>query len=782
MSQGNYASDYIYIINWSNEEDRDNDNTVIRLYGYDRKKRSVMVRIEDFTVFCYLELPPNIDWLKYLSPLQNAIREKMKIKPIKYEFEMKKKLYNPEYKSVKNKDIKYEQVLQPYLKLTFTTHSKMKDFISQVRFGLNVSGIGKITVSVFNGDNSLNPSLRMICINNINPVGWIKIKDAFVVEKSDFESTKQLEYIVKSDNIGKIPEELIKKLPNIYPSVLSYDIETYSSKLISMPDPTLPADVVFQIGCTFRSTLGCVDKYIITLKECDEIDGVIVIKCKSERLLLTEFAKLITRLHPDIITGYNIYGFDYQYIIKRAEISKCLKEFMIQGCIQGRECEKGKIEWESSAFGIQELTFVDATGRLVFDMMPYMKRSFKLPNYRLETVCDEFLKTNKDPLKYRDIFECYEKGDGKSMALCGKYCAQDSYVVYLLFEKLNVWYDIAESANTNQVPMFYLYAKGQQIKMYAQVFSYCHNNNIVMNVPRNLMAERYTGATVLNPVAGIYKNIIPFDFASLYPSIIMAYNIDYTTYITNDKLKDEDCDVMAWSEHVKCEHDPSHKPLKRKKVMTEDDEKKYQEREEKRDEKKICKDFSHKFAKASAVGKGVIPTILETLLTARKQVRKILEKVSTEHKIISLFLDGKLTDEYSQELENFPSTKTLISDNNITKLKQLQQDLDVQKSVLDKRQLAYKVNANSMYGALGAGKGYLPFVFGAMTVTYIGRKSIEKAVNFIKSKYDDALVVYGDTDSCFINFRRFEEHTPERYNEIWKFAENVVDKISIVGL
>jgi DNA polymerase elongation subunit (family B)/ribonuclease HI len=1279
-TSSNYKSDYIYVINWSHEEDVFNDNIVIRLYGYDKNRQSVMVRIEDFTVFCYIELPPDINWLNYLAPLKNSIKEKFKSKPIKYELEFKKKLYNPDYQPSKNKDVKYEQILRPYLKVTFTTHSKMKDFMSQARFGLHVSGLGKVTVSIFNGDNSLNPSLRMICINNINPVGWIKLKDAFVVDKIDFETTKALEYIVKTENVAKVPDQLVKKLPVIFPSVLSFDIETYSSKLISMPDPDTPADVVFQIGCTFRSVKGKVTKYILTLKECDEIEDVTVIKCKSERVLLTDFAGLITKLDPDIITGYNIYGFDYQYIIKRAELCKCLNEFMKQSSINNRVCEKGKIEWESSAFGIQEHTYVDADGRLVFDMMPYMKRSFKLPNYRLETVCDEFLKTNKDPLKYRDIFECYEKGDGKSLALCAKYCVQDSYVVYLLFDKLNVWYDIAESANTNQVPMFYLYAKGQQIKMYAQVFSYCHHNNIVMNVPRNLASERYSGATVLNPVAGIYKNIIPFDFASLYPSIIMAYNIDYTTYITNDKLKDEDCDVMDWEEHscclikgtnvtinhlsmpiellinnrqnimtfdmekngltlseqinffnqgdkecieltfqdgtkisctpdhkflnsenkwieakdikmnqdkikfgynppkydplrefeeckgwkqefktwnleitnfkdyeyclvfmrllgyllsdgsvgkeksvlymghnidlenmltdielicgyrpkpsrkdhvwnvvlpkpfakkikeidglvigkrltqnaslpyfimkddlplpllreflaglyggdghcpvlnttanvfssisfsqslceekldslqdfvqniqkllerfniksiiqpprkhkdakiksysisircpienlsdftekigfrycvhksyrlqiaysyeklrdriveqrnkvlqkviekcnknieedipinisqslklsyeeikkeetilnnfyslpnydwvhdkikdcngtpkkrchfipphfpsreeylkeidaismfknnnnenkncyaVKlynetlptynlkligvrnigiqptydieiknthnflangcvvhnCSHDPNYKPLKKKKEMTEDDEKKYQERQEKRDSKKICKHFHHKFAKASSVGKGVIPTILETLLSARKQVRKILESVSKEHKLISLFLDGKLSEEYSEDLKDFPSTKKLMDENSITKLKQLQQDLDVQKSVLDKRQLAYKVNANSMYGALGAGKGYLPFVSGAMTVTYIGRTSIEKAVNYIKSNWEDALVVYGDTDSCFINFRRFEDHTPEKYNEIWKFAEQVVEQI-----
>ena len=1260
-------NEFLYVVNWSFEEDTYSDASILRLYGYDQHKQSTMVKIEDVTTFCYLELPTHLNnapikWQNFTTPLLNTIKEKFqqRDRPNKYELEYKKKLYNAEYEKLNKKQqeekggIKYEQKLHPYLKLTFSTTSKMKNFISQIRFGFYVSSLGKISVNVFGADNSLTPPLRMICTNDINPVGWVKFSEFQDVKKDVYESSKEREILVPYHSIKKASETDIKKLPIIFPSILSFDIETYSSKLISMPDEKNPLDVVFQIGVTYRSLHGKVDKYLLTLKECDDIEEVNVIRCKSERVLLEDFAKLINKLDPDIVIGYNIYGFDYKYIIKRAEINKCHEKFMKQSCINGRVCKEGKIEWESSAFGIQELFFVEAEGRLAFDMLPYMKRSFKLPNYRLETVCDEYLKTNKDPLKYRDIFECYEKGDGKSLALCGKYClaegtnvslryrserieqlvngsnkilsfseqnngfvysnqtnffnngqkecleitmidgtkivctddhefllsdgqwkeakhldikndmikgglvfptisleeeykeckgddfmmfkinnkedmekgyafarvlgylltdghiskdrcvlfvgslvdakdiiedikiltnktqeikndnntyrislpielrkiivslenittgkrtiqdtklpdivktwkkpfireflgglfggdghtccfeknhnkftsiafsqtrltthidslkifledvqkmlelfgvkssigqtklpggsnnehsslelrvcqsskeifedligfrfcyhkslrlrianihqkirknkidtyntflkeikqyidekncsrskaydeikkkytidlpnkklinkkfnegfnyefhftngieryrdeylklisaydffcsnksktyatkkdceaipsfhipissikkvgiknvydievkdthnylangivvhncVQDSYVVYLLFEKLNVWYDIAESANTNQVPMFYLYAKGQQIKMYAQVFSYCHYNNIVMNVPRNLKGEKYAGATVLNPVAGIYKNIIPFDFASLYPSIIMAYNIDYTSYVTDDKIDDEDCELMQWNEHVNCEHDPSYKPLRRKKEMTEEDEKKFQEREEKRSEKKICKAFSHKFAKSSAIGKGVIPTILETLLSARKQVRKTLEKISLEHKLITYFLDKKLTEEYDEELKLFPDTKRLMDNNKIEQLRKIQQELDIQKSVLDKRQIAYKVNANSMYGALGAGKGYLPFVFGAMTVTYIGRMSIKKAIDYITSNYDDALVVYGDTDSCFINFKRFEDFGTEKYPEIWKFAEQVVEDI-----
>ena len=62
---------------------------------------------------------------------------------------------------------------------------------------------------------------------------------------------------------------------------------------------------------------------------------------------------------------------------------------------------------------------------------------------------------------------------------------------------------------------------------------------------------------------------------------------------------------------------------------------------------------------------------------------------------------------------------------------------------MDKRQLAYKISANSMYGSWGVKKGYLPFLPGAMACTYMGRTNIEIVAKVIPEKYGGELV-YGD--------------------------------------
>ena len=79
-------------------------------------------------------------------------------------------------------------------------------------------------------------------------------------------------------------------------------------------------------------------------------------------------------------------------------------------------------------------------------------------------------------------------------------------------------------ANTCRVPIFTLYTQGQQIKVFSQLYKYCMDNNIVVekNGYEVKADERYVGAHVFPPVPGQYQNVIPFDFASLYPTTIIG--------------------------------------------------------------------------------------------------------------------------------------------------------------------------------------------------------------------------------------------------------------------
>jgi intein/homing endonuclease len=119
--------------------------------------------------------------------------------------------------------------------------------------------------------------------------------------------------------------------------------------------------------------------------------------------------------------------------------------------------------------------------------------------------------------------------------------------------------------------------------------------------------------------------------------------------------------------------------------------------------------------------RGVLPTVIQNLLDARKHTRKV---------------DMKKCEKEIERLEK--DMEENGNDNNV-----LIQSQKTFLDVLDKRQLAYKIASNSMYGALGVRRGYLPLMPAAMCVTYMGRKNIEIVAKTIPEKYGGELV-YGD--------------------------------------
>ena len=364
-------------------------------------------------------------------------------------------------------------------------------------------------------------------------------------------------------------------------------------------------------------------------------------------------------------------------------------------------------------------------------------------------------------------------------------CVQDSLLTVLLMDKLQTWTSLTEMAKTCCVPIFTLYTQGQQIKVYSQLYKYCMHENIVVEKDGYQVSEseRYVGAHVFPPIPGQYNQVVPFDFASLYPTTIIAYNIDYHTWVSDESdIPDNKCHIMQWEDHIGCEHDPKvirkmelskliekeHEKIKklrerknkttdklRKKELGDeiktfvDDLKPYvKERSDLNKSKPkfpMCAKRYYRFLKEP---RGVLPTIIQNLLDARSHTRTV-DMVNVKKKIRHL------------ETCDGDNTKELESLNSLL-------------NVLDKRQLAYKVSANSMYGAMGVKRGYLPFMPGAMCTTYMGRKNIEITADTIVKKFGGELV-YGDTDSNYINFPLMKDKTDE---ELWKYSEFVADELT----
>ena len=126
----------------------------------------------------------------------------------------------------------------------------------------------------------------------------------------------------------------------------------------------------------------------------------------NEADLIQGFTDFIIEKNPQIITGYNIFGFDIPYMLDRAKHNFIISDFDKQGMMKDLHAKEKLIKWTSQAYKDQEFTYIDAEGRLYVDLLPIVKRDFKFDTYSLKNVSKEFIGETKDPLTAKDIFRC----------------------------------------------------------------------------------------------------------------------------------------------------------------------------------------------------------------------------------------------------------------------------------------------------------------------------------------------------------------------------------------
>lgn len=730
---------YIYILKTMTEcnffpyawhiDKQQTEVTLIRAYGLNKINENVCVRITGFTPYLYVELPDNIMWNDNLAQrVCNVIDEKMGEKrPLKKELKLMKRLYYANYNQEKKKYKKF-----PYLFLAFSSDDDRTLLQKILRYGFYIPGLGKQDFKVH--EANADPILQLCSRQDIPTAGWIKFNAKEI--KNSKQSLCHREYSIKWNYLKPAPEILV--VPR--PLIMSFDIEVNSTNINAMPKANKPGDKVFQISCVL-SRQGDDEKkykkYLLTLGNPDQkITGkdVIIQTYKTESALLLGYKNFIQTHNPNIIAGYNILGFDIEYMLERAKHNLCIADFDQQGFIPEQHAKEIPIKWSSSAYKNQEFLFLDAEGRLFVDLLPLVKRDYKMDNYKLKTISDFFLGETKDPLSAKGIFKCYRDGmkktkDGKftkygcrAMAVVGKYCVQDSVLVSKLIETLQTWIGLTEMAKICNVPIFALYTQGQQIKVFSQVYKICMKKRYIVEKDGYVAAEdeHYQGAYVFEPIPGVYEKVIPFDFASLYPNTIIANNICWSTLVVDERIPDKLCNVIEWEDHQGCCHDTKKRSTPVKHYM--------------------CAKRKYRFLKEPI---GILPGMLKYLLDTRKSTRKEIKKLKKRLE----------TEELSKDAKEF---------------------IETQITVLDKRQLSYKVSANSAYGALGVQRGRLPFMPGAMSTTAKGREAVHLAAKTIVNEHKGELI-YGDTDSCYIRFPHLDNNPAK---DIWDYSEHVANQVT----
>lgn len=238
--------------------------------------------------------------------------------------------------------------------------------------------------------------------------------------------------------------------------------------------PKLRGDPIIQIGATVH-TYGerhVSYKKIVTLGSCESIethaDGIetIVRQCKTEYDVLLRFAEIVKEVDPDVMTGYNIFGFDMIYMEQRASELKCKMPFMtIVNRLVGRQAEFKTQLLSSAALGDNCLNYIDMPGRVSLDLMKVVQRDHKLDSYKLDDVAHTFTGMRKHDVSPQEIFRL-QKGSAADRRTIAEYCVQDCELVNALVMKLEVLANNMGMANVCSVPLSFIFMRGQGIKIF----------------------------------------------------------------------------------------------------------------------------------------------------------------------------------------------------------------------------------------------------------------------------------------------------------------------------
>jgi len=323
----------------------------------------------------------------------------------------------------------------------------------------------------------------------------------------------QIQYL--TERYYGIPDDELE-----HPRLLIYtiDIEIDAEEFPSYKNPKYPITVI-SIHNNFNDKV-----YVFGLHDFTPDDKTVYFKCANDFELLKNMIHFIHENPPDIFTGWNIYNFDFPYIIERTRLlsgnDKLIEQLSPINLLR---------QWESTTGDYK----LDIPGISIIDYLPTYKRyAYKnLENFRLDTVAKEELGEGK--LDYS------EYGSG-AIGLRNLY--QQNYQKYVEYNIIDVrrvdqiekkrgfiQHNMLAVSLLTKVPLVFTESQTKMIE--GALLTYFRRNNLCAPYHDEFQSSHpFTGAIVKDPLKGFYEYVIDLDITSSYPSHIITLNMSVETY------------------------------------------------------------------------------------------------------------------------------------------------------------------------------------------------------------------------------------------------------------
>jgi DNA polymerase elongation subunit (family B) len=453
-------------------------------------------------------------------------------------------------------------------------------------------------------------------------------------------------------------------------------------------------------------------------------DDVHYAKCRDECDLLRRFLDLWTRFYPDVVSGWNVEQFDIPYLANRI-----IKLF---GEAEAKKLSPwDRISKRDAIMMNRPVQFYDISGIAILDYLQlYRKFTYsQQESYRLDNIAHVELGEKKiDFSEFETLHQLYKQDYQKFI----EYNIKDVELVEKLEDKMKLIELALTLAYDNKVNFDDVFT---QVRMWdAIVYNSLLKKKIVIpQMSKSIKSSQYEGAYVKDPILGMHEWVASFDLNSLYPHLIMQYNISMETLIEPKNYNNELRDFLTQKIDVNS--------LLDQEINTD-----------------IVKKFGVTLTPNGQLFRtnkqGVLPEIMDTMYKDRTRYKKLA-------------------------LEAKKKIETVLEDKNQV------QYLEKQVARYNNLQLAKKVTLNSAYGALG--NQYFRFfdiriaegitTAGQLSIRWIEKKINEYMNNLLKTK-DEDYVIASDTDSIYLNMgplvKKLYPDTSDS-KKVIKFMDKVCD-------
>ncbi len=324
---------------------------------------------------------------------------------------------------------------------------------------------------------------------------------------------------------------------------MSFDIECLPDKG-EMPkaekSPVILISMAFEPEYQGNKDLVLVGKNI----DCPRSDTR---SCQDESDLLFSFASIVRDYNPDILAGYNSNEFDFPYLQERIKQNRV----------------DARVGRDGSSWYIRKIvsrTDVSITGRVVVDLLPIIRSSYSLKQYTLRNAAAELLNMEKYDVDPKEIEALWAEG-GEGLRRFVSYSRRDAVLALRMLLDLRLMdkyialsrasgsllQDIVNGGQSGMVESLLMRRfreRGRVVppKPDADISEERYVENEVlkrkMSLNQSLTGKRSVpngdleGGAVLVPEKGLVEDVVILDYKSLYPTIMMAHNLCYTTVLT----------------------------------------------------------------------------------------------------------------------------------------------------------------------------------------------------------------------------------------------------------